>query len=242
MTHCPLDAGWRLCRKLADEVEERILAFIRENRLKPGDWLPSERELMSQYQVGRPAIREAMQNLHRMGVAEIKHGERPRVAEPSFDMMAEQMAQTMRHLLSHNAATMEHLKEARATFETQMARIAATRSRPGDVVGLKEILQRQKEMQAEPHRFMEFDARFHAAIAAISGNPIFASLSQALFEWLAQFHIEMVQKQGLEKLTLTEHEAIVEAIEAHDADLAARHMADHLNRANTLYHQDNLTG
>ena len=228
-------------RKLADEVEERILAFIKDNRLKPGDTLPSERELMSRYQVGRPAIREAMQNLHRMGVAEIKHGERPRVAEPSFDIMAEQMSQTMRHLLSHNAATMEHLKEARATFETQMARIAATRSRPGDIVRLKDILRRQKELRSEPRLFMERDADFHAAIAAISGNPIFASLSQALFEWLAQFHIEMVQKQGLEKLTLAEHEAILEAIEAHDPDLAAQRMADHLNRANKLYHQDNLT-
>ncbi|MEM9474941.1 MAG: transcriptional regulator NanR [Pseudomonadota bacterium] len=228
-------------KKLADQVEERILAFIREKRLKPGDTLPSERELMVQYQVGRPAIREAMQNLHRMGVAEIKHGERPRVAEPSFDIMAGQMALTMRHLLSHNATTMEHLKEARATFETQMARIAATRSRPGDIIELKQILVRQSELHADPHSFMEMDARFHAAVAAISGNPIFASLSQALFEWLAQFHIEMVQRQGLEKLTLAEHEAILSAIEARDADLAAKHMADHLNRANTLYHQDHLT-
>ncbi len=229
-------------RKLADEVEERILAFIRDNRLKPGDILPSERELMSQYQVGRPAIREAMQNLHRMGVAEIKHGERPRVAEPSFDLMAEQMSQTMRHLLSHNATTMEHLKEARATFETQMARIAATRSRPGDIVRLRDILERQRRARNEPRRFMEFDGDFHAAVAAISGNPIFASLSEALFEWLAQFHIEMVRRQGMENLTLAEHEAILGAIEAHDADLAAQHMADHLNRANALYHQDNLNG
>ncbi len=229
-------------KKLADQVEERILAFIRDKRLKPGDTLPSERELMAQYQVGRPAIREAMQNLQRMGVAEIKHGERPRVAEPSFDMMAAQMALTMRHLLSNNATTMEHLKEARATFETQMARIAATRSRPGDIVNLKHILVLQTNNQDDPHRFMELDANFHAAIAAISGNPIFASLSQALFEWLAQFHIEMVQRQGLEKLTLAEHEAILRAIEARDADLAAQEMADHLNRANTLYHQDNLTG
>ena len=122
-----------------------------------------------------------------------------------------------------------------------MARIAATRSRPGDIVRLKDILRRQKELRSEPRLFIERDADFHAAIAAISGNPIFASLSQALFEWLAQFHIEMVQKQGLEKLTLAEHEAILEAIEAHDPDLAAQRMADHLNRANKLYHQDNLT-
>ena len=47
-------------RKLSDEVLERLLRLISEGNLKPGDAMPSERELMERFGVGRPAIREAM--------------------------------------------------------------------------------------------------------------------------------------------------------------------------------------
>lgn len=228
-------------RKLADEIEARILAHIQDHRLKPGDTLPSERELMSRFMVGRPAIREAMQNLQRKGLAEIKHGERPRVAEPSFEAMAEQMSETMRHMLSHNAASMEHLKEARATFETEMACIAARRATQEDVRVLRAIVARQAGLRTEPGDFLKCDGELHAAIARISGNPIFASLSAALFDWLANFHVGLVRKPGFEQLTLDEHTAIIDAIAAGDPELAGQHMADHLYRANKLYHQDNLT-
>jgi DNA-binding FadR family transcriptional regulator len=227
-------------RKLADDVEERLLALIQADGLEPGDPLPSERELMALYRVGRPAIREAMQKLQRIGLVEIRHGERARVAEPSIELMTGQMAQSMRHLLSHNAATMEHLKEARTTFETEMARIAARRARPGDIVRLREIVSRQRDMSADSRRFLACDGEFHATIAGISGNPIFGALGQALFDWLAQFHVDLVRRPGLEKLTLEEHEAILEAIADADAERAAQCMADHLNRANLLYHRQNL--
>ena len=43
-------------KKLSDEVEDRLLALIRADDLKPGDALPSERALMARYGIGRPAI------------------------------------------------------------------------------------------------------------------------------------------------------------------------------------------
>ena len=98
-------------RKLSDHIQERLLDLIHGSDIAPGDKLPSERELMRAYEVGRPAIREAMQNLERMGLIEIKHGERPRVAEPSITRMVEQMSESMRHLLVHSPANLEHLKE-----------------------------------------------------------------------------------------------------------------------------------
>ncbi len=88
--------------------------------------------------------------------------------------------------------------------------------------------------------FLEADGRFHHRIAVISGNPIFANLSQALFAWLARFHFDLVRKPGLEQVTLAEHRQILEAIERGEPDEAAKLMADHLNRANTLYNQANF--
>ena len=77
--------------KLAELVQDRLLAIMRAENLRPGDLLPSERELMQTYDVGRPSIREAMQNLKRMGLIEINHGEGPRVAAPSFAGMVDNM-------------------------------------------------------------------------------------------------------------------------------------------------------
>jgi DNA-binding FadR family transcriptional regulator len=226
--------------KLSDQVQSRLLEVIQTEGLRPGDVLPSERELMDSYSVGRPAIREAMQNLQRMGLIDIRHGERPHVATPSFDRMVEQMSETMRHLLVHSSATMVHLKEARATFEMEMARIAARNRSGQDIADLREILAEQERARLISSAFLEADGRFHHRIAEISGNPIFASLSQALFQWLAEFHFDLVRSPGLEQLTLAEHRQIIDEIENSDPESAARVTGDHLNRANSLYHRENL--
>lgn len=224
-------------RKLSDDVEQRILQLIKSQNLKPGDTLPSERQLMTDYGVGRPAIREAMQALKRMGVVEIRHGERPRLAEPSFDAVAEQLQETMRHLLAHSEPTMNHMKDARAVFEAQMARFAAEKCTDADVDKLKLILKEQSTAKKDTARFVALDGDFHRSIASISGNPIFATLSHAIFGWLSEFRGDLVHKRGREGLTLKEHRGILDAIENRDGDTAARLMTDHVNRANKLYQQ-----
>ncbi|MBS8227327.1 transcriptional regulator NanR [Vannielia litorea] len=226
-------------RKLADEVQERLLRLIREDGLGPGDALPSERELMARYEIGRPAIREAMQALQHRGVIEIRHGGRPRVAEPSLDGLIGQLGTGVRHLLAHTSS-MDHLKEARAALEAEMARIAARRRTEVDIASLEALLAAQELSAEEPEKFLEIDGKFHRRIAAISANPIFETLAAGVFDWLRDFHAEAVRKRGLEQLTLTEHRAILDAIAAGDEGAAAKAMRDHLERANELYHQDHF--
>jgi DNA-binding FadR family transcriptional regulator len=195
---------------------------------------------MQSYAVGRPSIREAMQNLRRMGLIEINHGERPRVAAPSFEGMVAGISETVRHVLVNSQAALDHLKEARATFEMTMSQIAARKRTAQDVADLKRILAEQERARLDSIAFLEADGRFHHRIAMMTGNPIFANVSQALFAWLAQFHFDLVRKPGLEQLTLAEHQHILEAIERGETDEAARLTAEHLNRANELYHQANF--
>jgi len=228
-------------RKLADQVQEQLLGLIRSGEFKPGDPLPSERELMQAFEVGRPAVREAMQALQGMGLVEIRHGGRARVSEPSLGRMVDQMSETMRHLLTHSPASLEHLKEARATFEMEMARIAARRRADSDLARLSRVVESQEAVRTDPERFLEFDAQFHRELAAISGNPIFTALSEAIFNWLVHFHVDLVRVPGREQLTLDEHRQIITAIEAGDPDLAAKAMLDHLSRANSLYHRSHST-
>src|SRR5258706_13356058 len=63
-------------RKLYQEVLDRLTARIVAGGFGPNDQLPSERELMESYRVGRPAVREALQHLERSGIVAITHGER----------------------------------------------------------------------------------------------------------------------------------------------------------------------
>lgn len=222
-------------RKLAEEVRLRLLQQIEGGDLRPGDPLPSERELMERLGVGRPAIREAMQALEHSGLIEIRHGERARVAEPSMGRMVGQVTETMRHLLSNSPASLENLKEARATFEAEMARIAARRHTAADLDRLQSTIDEQEQALHQPDRFRRLDGRFHREIAGIGGNPIWTALSDGLFTWLNDFHLDLVAAPGKELLTLAEHRGIITAIRSGQPDRAAQAMLDHLNRANELY-------
>jgi len=222
-------------RKLSDAVLDVLLREIQDGSLKPGDLLPSERALMETFGVGRPAVREALQSLQRMGLVEIRHGERARVGEPSIGQMVEGMGETMRHILANSPASLEHLKEARATFEREMARMAARKRTEADVRRLFATVDEQDAAREDPHRFQALDGRFHREVAAISGNSIWPAVAEAIFDWLSHFYVDLVHAPGLEKLTLAEHRQIVDAIAARDVDAAGRAMEEHLTRANELY-------
>jgi DNA-binding FadR family transcriptional regulator len=146
------------------------------------------------------------------------------VAQPSFDrmveQMGEQMGETMTHMLKNSAKSLDHLREARATFEMQMAAIASRKHVATDIEDLKVILKNQASVGMDSPEFLDWDGQFHHRIAEISGNPIFATLSQSLFDWLAQFNFNLVRKPGLEKLTLTERWQFLEAIESGNAERA----------------------
>ncbi|MRX52070.1 transcriptional regulator NanR [Paracoccus sp. S-4012] len=222
-------------RKLSDEIRERLLEAVNSGRFRPGDPFPSERELMEQYGVGRPAIREALQALQAMGLIEVRHGERPRVAAPRLDHLHGQMIETMRHVMTHDPKVLTELKEARVLMEVALVRIAAELRSDAQLTGLRAIVDQQRAAQANADAFRELDSAFHRAIAAISGNGLLTSLCGAVFDWMAMFHRDMVHAPGLERLTVAEHEAIIEAIASGDSGRAAHAMTDHLQRANSLY-------
>ncbi len=224
-------------RKLYHEVLDRLLAMIEEQELKPGDPLPSERELMDRYGVGRPAVREAMQSLSRMGIVTIQHGERTRISEPAVDQIFDQIDRTAQHILTHSPANFEHLKEARTMFEEQIVRLATSKATNEDCRRLDEVIHTQESHRDNVEAFLEWDGQFHKEIAVVTGNPIYPAVISALFGWLSRYHVSLVRVPGLEHLTLDEHRAILNAIRARDADRAGKAMRDHLLRANALYRQ-----
>ncbi len=224
-------------RKLYQEVVDRLVAQISGGAFAPGDQLPSERELMKLFGVGRPAIREALQTLDRMGLITVSHGERARVTEPDAGAVIEQIAATARHMLLTSPQTLDQLKDARLFFEVGMVRMAAEKAEDADVDRLRQRLEDHRKALKDSARFLEMDKLFHREIAAISGNPIYTAVSQAVFEWLEEFHVELVRLPGAEQITLDEHQRIFAAIAAGDPEAAATAMTQHLTRANNLYRQ-----
>jgi DNA-binding FadR family transcriptional regulator len=197
--------------------------------------LPSERELMNSFKVGRPAIREAMQTLQRMGLITITHGERARVTAPTAHSVLEQIGGTARHILNTTPGSLAHLKDARIFFELGMARIAAARAKESHVNRLEQRLAEQEAAGDDFSGFLQADIAFHREIAAVAENPIFLAVSDAMLGWLSNYHVGLLRKLGREKQTLSEHRLILDRIGAHDVEGSAAAMLSHLTRVNDLY-------
>lgn len=222
-------------RKLADEVRDRLLVIIRSGELRPGDRLPSERELMERFAVGRPAVREALQSLGSAGLIEINHGERARIAVPDTRGMFERIGETVLQLLQTSPTTLEHLKDARLMFETGMVRMAAKSATAADIAKLKGTIEQQRLALDNVPEFVKADMAFHTAIAGVTGNSVCELLSEAMLDWLFTFRHDLLRMPGSEHISLAEHERLLAAIEAHDVDRAERAMFEHLTRANERY-------
>ncbi|MEO0317481.1 MAG: hypothetical protein RL404_1158 [Pseudomonadota bacterium] len=223
-------------RKLGQEVQERLLADIRAGTYPVGTLLPSERELMAQLGVGRPAVREGLQALERMGLIAIVHGEGARVKPLSAESVISQISETAVHLLAGNSELLEHLKEARLAFEVAMCRTAALRATDDDIAMLRGVLDEHHASLGDTTRFIETDLAFHRAIASVSGNPVYVAVSQALLQWLQNFYEDAVRApSGTEKVTFEEHTRLFECIARHDPDGVEKAVRDHLTRAHELY-------
>ncbi|MDE2383329.1 MAG: transcriptional regulator NanR [Alphaproteobacteria bacterium] len=222
-------------RKLSDEVFERLKRLIVSGERVPGSLMPSERELMARFEVGRPAIREAMQQLEGMGLVQINHGERARVLELTPQSLMRQMDQSARIMLALSGESLEHLKSARIFFERGMVREAAQKSTDKDLEGLRATLEEQRRFLGDAEKFMAADMHFHTQIAAISQNPIFTAVSEAMLNWLKTYHSQMLIWTGKEKFTLAEHEEIISHLAANDPDAAEAAMVKHLERSRSLY-------
>jgi DNA-binding FadR family transcriptional regulator len=203
--------------------------------------MPSEHELMKRYGVGRPAVREALQNIENMGLISIQHGERSKVKKVTAEDVLSQIDSTTSHLLSTSSQNVEHLREARQVFEAGVVILATQRASSSCIAKLKQKLETMRSCKGHRAVFLKADQEFHTTIAEISGNPILQAVSKAMFKWLSEFHQDherdLLGIPGLEDLTLKEHEAIFAHISKGDANGAAKSISDHILRVNTLYSQ-----
>lgn len=222
-------------RRLSHGVVGQIAAAIRDGHYPPGTALPSERELMGAFGVGRPAVREALLQLEADGLIAIHHGRRARVADPTALHFARGIEAAVGRVASRGDRFVEDVKEARLALEVAMARRAAETASPEGVQTLMAALAENQRAISDRARYLQTDIAFHRTIAAMTGNAIFEAAAGVILEWLARFRVDCVHVEGANLLSYDEHAGIARAIAARDPDAAAEAMTRHQQRSHALY-------
>ena len=213
-------------KRLADQVADQLMTRIAVGDLKPGDKLPSEPELMKQFQVGRSSIREAIGALSLIGLLSVKPGQGTHVTSFSGEDHTKPIS-----LLGIGREKIAELVEARIELECVIVRLAAERATEKDLALIREKhqeLQNALEMHQEP---MQADLAFHLAIAKSCHNAV---LIRFLLEMRQPIQHWMEQKAkfdwGYDKV-YEQHEVILKAIESRNPSQAENALKSHLQSA-----------
>ncbi len=222
-------------RRIYEEVAEQIRMLVSEGQLKPGDRLPSERDLAERLQVSRASVREALSALEMMGLLEIRSGEGTYIKQVNIDSVVAPLA----WVISMEKDTVLELLEVRKILETQAAGLAAERAEDEE---LQEIAEALEDMHNDllAGKFGDAsDHNFHHAIARATKNNILVQLmnaiSDTMFQTLKTSRQKLNEVEGWQERLYKEHEAIFKAITDKKQDEAISLMLQHLEGVEIEY-------
>ena len=220
-------------RKLYEDVADHLDKLIQAGAYAPSELLPSERDLMKHFGVGRPAVREALFHLRKMGVVELRSGERARVTRPTPQLVINALAGTARHMLSAPNGVQE-FQGARAFFEVGLVRHAANFATRQDIADFEIALESNRQSLGDLDRFQTTDVAFHYVLAVIPRNPIFLAIHAAFAEWLLEQR-KTTLAAGEDQIAYEAHHAIFRAVAERNPDRAEKAMNDHLDHVARRY-------
>jgi len=216
--------AWRL-------VLDTIEADMTAGRLRPGDRLPSERDLVAQLGVGRSSVREALRVLEVMGLIRTGTGSGPNagaivIASPTGGFSA-----LLRLQVAAQGLPIADVVATRLLLEEWVARTLANASEP-DLSAAVDTLDAMDDDELTPAEFLALDAAFHVALAQASGNLVVAATMEGLrssIEGYVRGAVESIPDWPAEAERLrSEHRGVLDAITARDSDAAARRVRDHI--------------
>jgi GntR family transcriptional repressor for pyruvate dehydrogenase complex len=223
-------------RRLSDEVKARLERMIHSGEYAPGDQLPSERDLMEHFGVGRPSVREALFSLQQLGLVTISSGERARVTLPTPERLLHGLDGAVHHLLA-TAEGERNFQDARLFFEVGLARHAASFGTPEDVRRLELALGANRRAMGDVDAFERTDVAFHYVLAEIPRNPVYLAIHEAVVAWLTRQRTLSLRNEGAARQAYNWHVRIFEAVVERDPDAAEAAMRDHLEGVAELYWQ-----
>lgn len=213
-------------RRLSEDVAEQITAYLIEERLKPGDRLPTEPELVELYDVSRTVVREAGRLLVERGLVDIRPG-RGMVVAP-FDGTS--ISRQWQLMLVREQGTFAHLMEMRLALEVGMTELAAERRTDLDIDAITRSVEDFLVAGDNHLKALEADLDFHASVAVAAHNPFFLHVINPINTYLRQVYRPSLGYEEARAQTLAEHRAIAEAIAAGDVQGAGAAARAHLER------------
>jgi len=196
---------------LAETAVEAIRGEILARRWRVGEKLPNEASLSAALAVSRGTVREAVRVLVSQGILETRQGSGTYVLS---------MAGTSLSLATTRHAGLREQFEARLALDVEAARLAALRCSPADVARLRALLARRGDcVVGDRAAFVARDFAFHQAVIETSRNSVLMGLYDFSSRLIAET-IEATLEDDLPEPDMAAHSAIVDAIEAGDADRA----------------------
>ena len=209
----------RVYTEVARQLQARIV-----DKLKPGDMLPPERELVQTFGVSRSSIRDAIRSLEAVGLLEPRQGVGTVVRELSADAVVNPVAS----VLLQKRKAIDDLMDVRNIIEPALAGRAALHASRAQLAELQAILKRQEEKVRRDELTTEEDSSFHYTIAVAADNSVMLKLVHVLMDLLHETRERSLQVGGRQQKSLAGHRRILAALKQGDADAAEAAMRRHL--------------
>ncbi|MFQ4150078.1 FadR/GntR family transcriptional regulator [Arthrobacter sp. LAPM80] len=211
---------------VTDEAITKIKDMIISGELSAGDRLPPEKELSEKLGLSRSSLREAVKALEIIRILDVRRGDGTYVTSLEPKLLTEAMTFIVD---LHQDESILDIFEVRRILEPAAAAIAAGRITPGQIAALRATMENIDD-ETSVEQLVEHDLIFHGLITAAANNPYMASVLDALSSSTVRARIwrGLTQEKAVDR-TLSEHLAIIEALERGDAELAKSLLTVHIS-------------
>jgi len=221
--------------RVFEDLVKQIEGAILDGRLKVGDKLPPQRELVEMFQTSRASLREALRVLEQKGLIDIKLGVSGGAVIKAVD--TEPVTESLALLIQHQKVSLEELAEFREGVEGHVAALAARRASRAEIQKLRELLETARDYVAQGvtawEAFCEVDNAIHVAIAAASGNSVYGFVLRMVHDNIQRYYEayplkdERILKENYEDLS-----EIIQALEKKQATVVKSLVQGHVRRFN----------
>ena len=202
---------------VTDEAIEKIKGMITSGALRAGDRLPREADLAAELGLSRNSLREAVRALSLVNILDVRRGDGTYVTSLEPRLLLEAMAFIVDF---HRDDTLLEFLRVRRILEPAATAMAAERITAADVDGLRKLLD-GLGTQPDAEKLVQNDLEFHRRIVACSGNSVLASLLESLAGPTTRARVwRGLTQKGAMTRTLDEHRAILDALAAHEPEVA----------------------
>jgi GntR family transcriptional repressor for pyruvate dehydrogenase complex len=202
---------------VTDKAIEKLKLMISSGELRPGQKLPREPDLAAILGLSRSSLREAVRALSLVRILDVRQGDGTYVS----DLTPDSLVDTLSFIIEfHHDSSVLELLEVRRILEPAASARAAENMSGAQLVELEGILA-PITAESAVAELVQADLEFHRAITTACGNSVLASFVESLSSATQRARVwRGITQEGALARTLHEHRAILEALRAHDAQLA----------------------